>query len=118
MSLGTRTVLIVDDEPSIRRCIKRVLEREGYAVVDAATGAEAVEALGSKPVDVVLLDCAMPDGSGVELVPKLRAARAGVPILFHTGSDVTVEDRRLVEGVLAKPVSAEELSRMLHGITG
>lgn len=109
--------MIVDDEPSIRRCIKRVLEREGYQVVGAATGAEAVEALGSRPVDVVLLDCTMPDGSGVELVPRLRAARAGVPILFHTGSDVTPEDRLLVEGVLAKPVSAAELSLALHGIT-
>lgn len=118
MSSATRTVLIVDDEPSIRRCIKRVLEREGYAVVGAATGEEAVEALGSGPVDVVLLDCTMPDGSGVELVPRLRAARAGVPILFHTGSDVTAEDRLLVEGVLPKPASAEELSLVLHGITG
>ena len=117
MRAVTRTVLIVDDEPSIRRCIKRVLEREGYAVVGAATGEDAVEVLGAGPVDVVLLDCAMPDGSGVELLPRLRAARAGVPILFHTGSDVTDEDRQLVEGVLAKPASAEELSRVLHGIT-
>lgn len=109
--------MIVDDEPSIRRCIKRVLEREGYAVVGAATGVEAVETLGTRLVDVVLLDCTMPDGSGVELVPRLRAARAGVPILFHTGSDVSAEDRLLVEGVLAKPASAEELSRVLHRIT-
>ncbi|MBL8938183.1 MAG: response regulator [Archangium sp.] len=118
MSSGTRTVLVVDDEASIRRCLKRVLERDGFSVVGAATGEEALEALGAGPVDVVLLDCAMPDGSGPELVPRLRAARAGIPILFHTGSEVTAEDRSLVEGVLPKPASAEELSRMLHGITG
>ncbi|MBM4781359.1 MAG: response regulator, partial [Archangiaceae bacterium] len=92
--------------------------RDGFSVVQAATGREAVDVLGSAPVDVVLLDCAMPDGSGPALVPKLRAARAGVPILFHTGSDVTAEERLLVEGVLPKPASAEQLSRMLHGIMG
>lgn len=118
MSSGTRTVLVVDDEVSIRRCIKRVLERDGFAVVQAGTGAEAVEALGAGPVDVVLLDCAMPDGSGPDLVPRLRAARAGIPILFHTGSDVTAEHRSLVQGVLPKPTTAEELSRVLHGIVG
>ncbi|MBM4780989.1 MAG: response regulator, partial [Archangiaceae bacterium] len=55
MSPRARTVLIVDDEASIRRCIKRVLERDGFSVVQAATGREAVDVLGSAPVDVVLL---------------------------------------------------------------
>ena len=67
-------VLVVDDEPSILNTLKKALSLEGYAVDVAGGVGIAEERLGKRGYDVVLLDVALPDGNGVELLERLRAA--------------------------------------------
>src|SRR5206468_10739677 len=66
-------VLVVDDEPQIRTLLKATLSRAGYAVVEAASGREALNAKAIDKPDLVLLDLGLPDRDGLELVTLLRA---------------------------------------------
>jgi two-component system KDP operon response regulator KdpE len=85
-------VLIVDDEPAIRRLLRTSLVAQGYRTMEASTGAEALAALGAslgegrEPVDVVLLDLGLPDMDGMEIIRRLRAASA-VPIVVLTSRE-------------------------------
>jgi DNA-binding response OmpR family regulator len=80
-------VLVVDDDDGVRLAVRRMLEREGHVVLDAASGAEAVEAARANRCDVVVLDVGLPDRSGYQVMADLRAQRADVPILLLTGQD-------------------------------
>ncbi|MGV3620333.1 MAG: ATP-binding protein [Archangium sp.] len=107
---GGAVVLIVDDEAPLRRAIARLLTRHGYKVIQAEDGRAALAVMNSaEPISVVLLDQAMPSGPGHTWVPQMRALRPGLPILFHTGHDVTEEHRKLVDDVLFKPVPTDAL---------
>ena len=71
-----RTALVVDDEPQIRALLAAYLERDGFVVRQAGTGAEALRQAGLEPVpDVVLLDIGLPDLDGVEVLRLLRRER-------------------------------------------
>ena len=74
------TVLVVEDEPQLRLLLRRTLDREGYAVSEAASAADAVAALGRRP-DVVLLDLGLPDRDGLELVPLIREGGAALIVV-------------------------------------
>jgi two-component system, OmpR family, KDP operon response regulator KdpE len=83
------TVLIVDDEPAIRRLLRTSLVAQGYRTLEAATGADALAAVlgeGREAVDVVLLDLGLPDIEGIEVIHRLRAASA-VPIVVLTSRE-------------------------------
>jgi len=68
----SRTVLVVDDEPQIRSLLRAYLEQSGYAVVEAGTGADALNAVGSATPDLVLLDVGLPDLDGFEVLRTIR----------------------------------------------
>jgi DNA-binding response OmpR family regulator len=76
-----QTVLVVDDEPDIVALMRDFLEADGYAVVVAQNGSEALAALASGPIDCVLLDVMMPGQSGFEVVRRIRDL-GDVPVLF------------------------------------
>ncbi len=84
-----RRVLIVEDDWAVLEVLKLMLEDEGYLVVTARRGRDAIKLAASKPFDLVLMDISMPEMSGIELARLLRAeARtAGVLIAIHTGLD-------------------------------
>lgn len=69
----TRRVLVVDDEPQIRTILRAYLQAEGFEVMEAATGADALNAMREEP-DLVLLDLGLPDIGGLEVLAKVRAA--------------------------------------------
>jgi two-component system KDP operon response regulator KdpE len=73
-------VLVVDDEPAIRRLLRTSLTAEGYRVSEASTGAEAIAQVGTETPDVVLLDLGLPDIDGLDVIRTLRA-RSAVPIV-------------------------------------
>ncbi len=79
------TVLIVEDDRSARTAIARLLTRQGFAVSEAATVAEAIGALPRRP-DWVLLDLMLPDGSGVEVLRTVRTDRLPSRVCVVTGS--------------------------------
>jgi DNA-binding NtrC family response regulator len=92
MSDGRRLdVLIVDDDPAIRRMMRGVLEDEGHAVVEAEDGERALEALAGQRVDVVLLDLNMPGLPGLEALTRIRETAPDTAVLVVTGES-TIEN--------------------------
>jgi two-component system cell cycle sensor histidine kinase/response regulator CckA len=114
------TVLIVDDEPLMRTVMKRVLADEGYAVVTAAGGAEALEIVArGASIDLVLTDLLMPGIDGVELSARLRAIRPGLPIVVMSAAAEPIGIKRLAQppdALLEKPFETEALARCVRGL--
>ncbi|WP_297801980.1 sigma-54 dependent transcriptional regulator [uncultured Brevundimonas sp.] len=110
-----KTVLVVDDDPTQRRLIQAVLEREGYAVVHAENGGEAIDRLTKGGgADVVLLDLVMPGGpSGLETLAELRTAGVSTPVIVLTangGIETVVKAMQAgAQDFFIKPVGPERL---------
>ncbi|MEP6817564.1 MAG: response regulator, partial [Marmoricola sp.] len=85
-------VLVVDDEPNIAELLLMALRYEGWEVEVALNGSKAVSAAKATKPDVVVLDWMLPDFDGMEVLSRLRAQQADVPVLFLTARD-SVEDR-------------------------
>lgn len=112
------TVLVVDDEDGIRHALDRFLTRLGYRVVQAASGAEALERMAQEKPMAMLSDIRMPNMTGVELVPKALAQDSDVAIIMLTAID---EPRTAIECLklgafdyLIKPVDLDELELSLQ----
>jgi two-component system response regulator MprA len=106
-------VLVVDDDPALRRSVERVLRLAEYDVAQAENGRAALEALASAAFSLVVLDVAMPAPSGVEVLRRMRAGGDRTPVLMLTAR-AAVPDR--VDGLeagaddyLVKPFAVEEL---------
>jgi DNA-binding response OmpR family regulator len=78
------TVLLVDDEETVQKVLTYPLEREGYRVVQARDGEEALERYRAEPVDLVVLDLMLPRLDGLAVCRRLREARSAVPIIMLT----------------------------------
>src|SRR5271168_3366145 len=83
MPRSTNPVLVIDDEPQIRRFVSAGLELHGYKVKEADTGAAGVSAAAHMQPDVIVLDLGLPDMSGVEVLKSIRAW-SNVPIIVHS----------------------------------
>ncbi|RYF98940.1 MAG: sigma-54-dependent Fis family transcriptional regulator, partial [Caulobacteraceae bacterium] len=110
----TKTVLVVDDDPTQRRLIQAVLEREGFAVVHAESGETAITRLQSgSPVDVILLDLVMPGMSGQETLAEMRARNFAQPVIVLTatgGIDTVVQAMQAgASDFFIKPASPERI---------
>ncbi len=77
-------VLIIDDEAAIRESLQTLLEMEGYTVECAATGEEGLARLGDRPFELVLLDLALPDRNGIDLLGEIRAHNAQLSVIMIT----------------------------------
>jgi two-component system response regulator MprA len=113
-------ILVVDDEPAVRRAVERALHLEGYEVGLAADGADALQQLASTPADALVLDVMMPRVDGLEVCERLRSAGDGVPILLLTARDA-VSDRVTgldagADDYLVKPFALEELLARLRAL--
>ena len=110
-----RTILVVEDDESARDALARVLVREGYLVLTAATGHDAIALVRTplSPIDVVLLDVRLPDVSGADLCARLRELHPKLPVVVCTGAAEPGETAGLLKlGVrrcFLKPVVMEEL---------
>jgi len=106
-------VLVVEDEPKMRRILQRDLAAEGYDVATAATGPQGQAALAGGGFDAVVLDWLLPGRDGLELPTELRQTGSRVPVLLLTARDA-VEDRvagldRGADDYLVKPFATAEL---------
>ena len=113
-------VLVVDDEPAVRRALERALRLEAYDVELAADGEEALDALARSPADAVILDVLMPRLDGLEACRRMRKAGDHTPILMLTAREA-IDDR--VEGLeagaddyLVKPFALRELQARLRAL--
>lgn len=110
--MNSATVLIVDDEPQIRRVLTTTLASHGYSVLEGRTGSEALEKIRQGKIDLVLLDCNLPGISGIETCAEIRRS-SDVPIIMLT---VRNSERDKVQALdagaddyVVKPFGAEEL---------
>ena len=104
------TVLVVDDEPSLRLLCRVNLELDGYRVLEAENVAEAEQILLAEAVDVVLLDVHVGPESGVELMRRLRERGGAPPVVLVTGSArLDAATQAEADGLVAKPFRLEEL---------
>jgi two-component system response regulator PilR (NtrC family) len=112
------TVLVVDDEPSMREMLSIMLRREGYEVVLADCGRSAVEILRRRPVDLLISDIKMPDMSGVDVLraaKKIDDAIVGIMITAFKSTESAVEALRLgAHDYLDKPFDVEKLKRVVR----
>jgi CheY-like chemotaxis protein len=118
-SQACETVLVVEDEPAVRRAVHRNLERLGYRVHAAKDGEDALRIVESlDAIDLLLSDVVMPGIDGPEVACRLRARWSDLPVLFVTGYSA---DRLAPSGaigphdrVLEKPYEFEELARTIR----
>jgi two-component system cell cycle sensor histidine kinase/response regulator CckA len=122
VAAGGETILVVEDEPVVRRLARMALEEVGYAVIEASDGVEALAALQrtDHSIQFVLSDVVMPGMGGQELARILRSDRPELPLLFmsgYQGEDVT--DRGLLEpgaAFIQKPFAPQELTRRVRSL--
>jgi two-component system cell cycle sensor histidine kinase/response regulator CckA len=116
---GGETVLLVDDEPSIRRAGSRMLGRFGYRVLTAEDGREAVACLERERagIDVVVTDMVMPHMDARDLIGIIRRRWPDLPVLLSTGYDagrLAQGDLKLFSGLVPKPYTPEEMLRAVR----
>lgn len=89
--ISKRTIMVVDDDSAVRAYVRGTLERQGFQVITAGAGIEALEYLREGPADLVILDVQMPEMSGYEVLDRLRddSRTDKLPVMF-----LTVEDSR------------------------
>jgi two-component system cell cycle sensor histidine kinase/response regulator CckA len=110
---GSGTILLVEDEDMVRAVAERALARQGYTVLTAANGEEALELLGREPVDLLISDVMMPTMDGPTLVGHARARFPDLPILFMSGyAEETLRRSIDIDQVafLPKPFSVRQLA--------
>ena len=110
----SHTVLVVDDDASIRLLCRLNLELDGWRVLEAATLTEARRQLEETKVDVVVLDVHVGSGNGIEFLHELRRDRPGLKVAMLTGSD-RLEDVDS-DAVIPKPFTIEQLTSTVAGL--
>jgi two-component system, OmpR family, response regulator len=114
-----KTILVVDDDASIRLLCRVNLEIEGFRVLEAATLAEARERLEDDGIDAILLDVHVGSDDGYELLRELSDRESPVRVALLTGSaDMATLDARLADAVIAKPFSLETLCATARSLAG
>ena len=115
MSQDRLTVMVVEDEAALRAGIRRMLQEEGYNVVEAENGVTALQLLegpASETIDLVLTDLRMPVMDGRQLASALARRRPSLPVVFMSGFTAQLMDLRLVSphlAFLAKPIRNADL---------
>jgi CheY-like chemotaxis protein len=118
------TVLVVEDEDALRASIRRLLQAEGYNVLEAQNGATALHLLEGTAADeiaLVLTDLRMPVMDGRQLAAALARCRPSLPIVFMSGFTAQLMDLRLVSpnlAFLAKPFRNDDLLATVRGQLG
>jgi len=115
-------ILIIDDDPHIRRLMSRILQAAGHRVREAANGREGMRLFGERRADLVITDLVMPDAEGIETIRALRRDAPALPILAISGQmpaaflDAAV--RLGATAALEKPFGVDELTGKVDDLLG
>jgi CheY-like chemotaxis protein len=118
------TLLVVEDEPALRQLVATMLAEDGYQVLEARNGLDAlaVAERHDGSIDLLITDVVMPHLTGPELARTLQGLRPGLEVLFMSGyNDSRLVGRGLAEGaarLLVKPFTPEQLLGTVRGLTG
>jgi CheY-like chemotaxis protein len=111
---ATATILVVDDDPAVRHMIARMLQEDGFTVVEAADGFEALDQCAHHPVAVAITDVRMPRMGGYELARRLAAEWPRIRMLLVTGYPGDLVE--LPNRVLTKPFRPDELVAIVRSL--
>jgi len=113
-------ILVVDDEPNIRRLFRDELEEAGHFIEQAGDGAEALAALDRADYDLVLLDLRMPEINGIEFLERIRETHPNLPVIVCTAVRGVESDYDLwanrVSAILSKPIDLELLKQHVERV--
>jgi DNA-binding response OmpR family regulator len=113
-------ILLVEDEERIAEFVSKGIQAEGYSCVRARDSGEALALAKTEPIDLVVLDLVIPDGSGLDVLTALRSTRAGLPVLILAAlDDVSSRVRGLNAGAddyLGKPFDFDELLARIRAL--
>jgi DNA-binding response OmpR family regulator len=109
-------ILVIDDDPDVRRSLCKILRRAGYEVVEAVDGAAGVELQHREPADVIITDIFMPGLDGLQTIRQLKKEGSGVKVIAISGGDrtgtVDLKEHAQLMGafkVLAKPFEMRDV---------
>ena len=104
-------VLIVDDEADQRELLRRILDREGVEVMEAANGAEALAKIDARRPSLVLLDLMMPEMNGFQVVEALRNSpkNKDIPVVVITGKSLSDEERERLKGWMVNTIEKKSI---------
>ena len=115
---GTETILVLEDDPIVRRLVLHVLRRFGYTALEATSAAHAIElcARETTPIHALLTDVAMPDMSGPAAVARIRSVRAELPVVYMSGhpGDLLDADANGSERFVQKPFTPVALATAIR----
>jgi two-component system cell cycle response regulator DivK len=120
MSENKGTILYVEDNPDNRNLIRRVLNAEGYSVVEASQAGQAIEKLEKEKIDLILMDINMPDMDGYTLTAKIKKIDrfAKIPIVAVTANVMRGDREKSLEagcdGYIQKPIDIDTLSLQIE----
>lgn len=110
------SILIIDDDESLRASMRRTLRKEEYTIIEASEGRQGMKQLERSPADLILLDMFMPDKDGLETIMELRRTHPGIRVIAMSGGgfkgtvDVLHIAKKLgVRRTLSKPFTREQL---------
>lgn len=121
--LNKGTILYVEDNSDNRNLIRRVLEAEGYSVIDAINANQAIEKLEENRVDLILMDINMPDMDGYTLTTKIKGIQAfsKIPIVAVTANVMRGDREKSLEagcdGYIQKPIDIDTLAQQIERFT-
>lgn len=112
-----KTILLADDYESIREFCRQELEDEGYRVITADDGAEAIDLVQQHSPDLVILDIHMPGKNGFKAAEQIKTSKPGIPVIFFTDHDRTrvADDHSLLARVCVE--KCEDLTELKRQIT-
>ena len=116
------TVLVADDNEVAQRLCRRVLEKAGHRVLTASDGVEAVSLALANPLDMILMDVAMPGMDGLEAMRQIKAQKPGMAIVIASAHSMASDRERFLaagaDNVLSKPFRLADLIAMVQSLAG
>ena len=114
------SILIIDDEPNLRRSLGLILQRSGYSITTASNAYEAIQLLQAGAYDLTFLDIRLPDQNGIQLLPQIKEIYPDMPVLIltaHATLDTAIEAVRLgARDYLLKPIDPEGILSRVESI--
>jgi DNA-binding response OmpR family regulator len=106
-------ILVIDDEPLVRRLLKQVLEKRGHTVTEAGNGQEGVRCFRENNIDLVITDHGMPVMNGLDAAFRIKKQKPGTPVLLITGwqteSDAIFQKPSSIDEFISKPFDLEKI---------
>lgn len=115
MSNNDATILLVDDEELLRAGVQEMLELQGFMVVTAANGEQALACLSEKHIDLIITDLVMPKMDGIDFVQLLRKSWPDIPVIVVSGSTRNIMQRYGIDTIQV-PGADASLSKPFKGV--